>query len=334
MRTIDNWIAGMQRVAIVSALLGIAGCSLLQPEPEPLPVPEPIEPKVEIAVLPPPPKPEPAPLPIATLPVAAPAKLPTLAIVLTSGIPAYADVARELSQRFERHQVYNLAEDARPPVSILRAINDSDSGVVVAIGLRAAISSIAMAASPVVFSQVFNYHKLLTEDSRGVSAVPPLDAQIAAWKEIDPSVSRIGAIVGTGHDDLIAEAKRAAEKHGIEVIMHVADSDQETLFVFKRMLRNIDGFWLFADNRILSPRALQQIISDAKQHRVPVLVPAESMLAMGADVSISSVASDIADTITTVVRQIEAGELEKLPAMTPLSEIRVVSDNPALAADR
>lgn len=329
MRRIDNWMDGMRRLATGLAGLAIAGCSLLQPQPEPPPIPDPVEPEAEIVILPPLPAPEPAPQPKKTPPIAPPVQLPTLAIVLTSGVPAYAEVARELSQRFEKHKIYNLAEDDRPPVSILRSINDSDSGVVVAIGLRAAMSSLAMAVSPVVFSQVFNYQDLLTENSRGVSAVPPLDAQIAAWKEINPSISRIGAIVGKGHEALIAEARDAAEKHDVELLMHVASSDQETLFIFKRMIRNIDGFWLFPDNRVLSPRALQQIIAGANQQRVPVLVPTESMLAMGAEVSISSVAADVAETITGVVRQIEAGDIENIPPISSLSEIQVVTDDAA-----
>ena len=47
---------------------------------------------------------------------------------------------------------------------------------------ESAQSSVAMSDIPVVFSQVFNYHDhgLLTENSRGVAAVAPLDAQLAA----------------------------------------------------------------------------------------------------------------------------------------------------------
>lgn len=333
MRWIDTRLTGLLRPAFLLAMLGIGGCSLLPADPEPQALPEPVSPQPEIAVLPP--LPAPAPTPRNSARVAAPLPpLPSLSIVLTSGVPAYAEVARELALRFENHDTYNLADDDRAPVNILRLVNDSDSGVIVAIGHRAAVASVAMANKPVVFSQVFNYQDLLADNSRGVAAIAPLDAQIAAWKELDPSVSRIGAIIGQGHDDLIAEAKLAAENNGVELLLHVAESDQETLFIFKRMIRNIDGYWLFPDNRVLSPRALQQIVSGARQQQVPVLVPSESMLAMGASVSISSVAADIAETITKVVRQIEAGEIGKVPAISPLSEIRVVTRDLARVADR
>jgi len=327
MRGTDNWIAVLLRLTILSLVLGLSGCSLVPPEPEPAPTPVEIEPETEIEVLPP----LPAPAPESTTRVSAPPPLPlpSIAIVITSGIAAYADVARELSKRFETHAIYNLAEDERPPVSILRLINDSDSGVIVAIGLRAARSAVALASKPVVFSQVFNYQQLLGENSRGVSAVAPLEAQLAAWKELNPSISRVGVIVGEGHESLIDDARLAAEKRGVELLVHIAGSDQETLFIFKRMIHNIDGFWLFADNRILSPRSLQLMLSTANQQKVPVLVPAESMLAMGASVAIGSVTADIAETITAVVRQIKAGEIQNVPAISQLSEVRVVTRDPA-----
>lgn len=316
---------GLARFAIIVAALTLSGCSFLTSRFGPVDD----EPVVIIQ------SPQPASGPAAVV-VPEPTKLPPVAIVLTSGQPAYADVARELTQRFENYEIYDLSDRSRPPVTVLRLINDSDTGAVVAIGLRAAQSSVAMSNSPVVFSQVFNYqdYNLLTDHSRGVAAIAPLDAQIAAWKQADPTITRIGAIIGPGHDDLIAEAKRAAEQNGMELLMRVVQSDQETLYNFKRMVRDIDGFWLFPDNRILSRRALLQIMDDAKHQRVPVLVTSESMLRIGASISVSSVASDIAETITNVVRQIQAGNIRQVPLITPLSEIRVRTSDAVQVADR
>lgn len=318
--------------ALVLAAVGLSGCSFLSPPVEPAPPPEPVEPAPEPVIVVPPP----ATKPKAKVKIPEAAPLPPLAIVLTSSQAAYADVANALAQQFENHEIYDLSDRGRPPVTVLRMINDSDSGIVVAIGLRAAKSSVAMSNKPVVFSQVFNYqdHGLLNENSRGVAAVPPLDAQLAAWKEVDPTLSRIGAIIGEGHDELITEAEIAAARHGVELIVHVTHSDQETLYFFKRMILDIDGFWLFPDNRVLSGRALQQIMDDAQRQQVPVLVPSESMLQMGASISISSVASDIAATITKVVRQIQAGDIAMVPPISPLSAIRVLTNEAIQVADQ
>jgi len=314
---------GLLRLAIVFAALTTAACSALYP-----PVPEPVatddptvveQPLATIKVT-----------PLARLPK--PPGLPAVAIVMTSAEPAYADVARELLTYFKDHEIYDLSDNSRPPVSVLRLINDTDSSAVIAIGLRAAQSSVAMAATPVVFSQVFNHqdHDLLREHSRGVAALAPLDAQIQAWKKIDPTLARIGFIVGEGHDDLIEEAEIAAARHDVELRVQIAHSDQETLYYFRRMIRDIDGFWLLPDNRVLSGRVLQQMLTDANRQHVPVVVPRESMLGMGASISISTVAADIARTIVEIVRKIQAGRLDRVPPITQLSEIRVTTNDDLL----
>jgi ABC-type uncharacterized transport system substrate-binding protein len=254
-------------------------------------------------------------------------ELPGVAIILTSSQPAYADVAVELAERLENYEVYDLGDDSEPPLSVLRRVNDSNSSVVVAIGLRAALSSVAMSDKPVIFSQVFNHreHELLTDNSRGVAAIAPLDAQLAAWKKIDPTIVRVGVIIGEGHEDLIEQAQRAAEKYDIDLRVQVTTSDQETLYFFRRMIRDIDGFWLFPDNRILSGRVLQEMLTDANRQQVPVTVPSESMLELGATLSISTVAADIARTIVKVIREVQTGNFQSLPAITQLSEIRVLT---------
>jgi ABC-type uncharacterized transport system substrate-binding protein len=263
-------------------------------------------------------------------------RLPSVAIVLTGTQPAYADVASELANHLDDYQIYDLSDRSLPPVSALRMINDGNTGAVVAIGLRAAQSSVAMSENPVVFSQVFNYqdHDLLTDNSRGVAALAPLAAQLAAWKEIDPTIVRIGAIVGEGHDDLVKEAKQAAESHGIDLRIQTTRSDQETLYFFRRMIRDIDGFWLFPDNRVLSGRVLQQMLTEANQQQVPVNVPSESMLPMGATISMTTVAADIAESIIKVIHQIRAGNLSLIPPITRLSEIRVVTNDAIQVVER
>jgi ABC-type uncharacterized transport system substrate-binding protein len=274
------------------------GCALLAPEPEPVePVPEVVEvpePVVEV------PEPEPEPEP----PVVRPAPPPRqVAIVLSSRQEAYEAVANELSERLDNVAIYDL--------------------------LRAARSSVAMAQVPVVFSQVFNYqdHGLITETSRGVSALPPLDAHLAAWKKLDPTLARVGLIVGAGHESLRTEAEIAAQNHGVELRIQEAGSDQETLYHFKRIIHEIDGFWLFPDNRILSPRVLTEILQQANRRHVPVAVSNEAMLQLGAAISVSTIPSDIAATIVQVLERIRAGEIDTVPPMTQLSEVRVLTND-------
>ncbi len=100
------------------------------------------------------------------------------------------------------------------------------------------------------------------------------------------------------------------------------------------MIRDIDGFWLFPDNRVLSARVLQEMLSDANQQQVPVTVPSNAMLELGATMSITTVAADIARTIVKVIREIKAGNLDSLPSITQLSEIRVETNGAIQVVER
>ena len=310
-------------------MLTLSACVSSPPVIETAPSPEPV---VEIVLIPDDSVAIPIPEEIPQVIV----ELPQVTIVLTSRDAAYEDVATELGKHLESFKIFDLSDDRQPPVVTFRSINDSETEAVIAIGLRAAKSSVAMSQAPVVFSQVFNYqdHDLLNDSSRGVAALPPLEAHIAAWKELDPSLSRIGIIIGEGHEDLIAEAELAAQKHGVELQLRTVKSDRETLYYFNRMIRDIDGFWLFPDNRILSGTVLQKMLAEANRLQVPVAVPNDAILSMGASISFSTVAADIAAAILDIVRQIGAGNIDKVPPLTELSEIRVATnDNRPRATD-
>ena len=324
MQGICGQIARALRLGMVATLLSITGCVSTAVEPV-----EPASVRLEepdFVDVGPPRRPEPLPRP------AAPPTLPEVAIVLTSRQAAYEEVAKELGGKLERFTIYDLSDRSQPAVTAFRQINDSDSAAVVAIGLRAAKSSVALATMPVVFSQVFNYEQngLVTDSSRGISALAPLDAHLSAWKKVDPTLARVGVIIGDGHENLVEEAEVAADRHGVELRIQRARSDQETLYHFKRMIREIDGFWLFPDNRILSQRVLLDMLEQANRRHVPVAVSHEAMLPMGAAISMSSVASDIAATIVDVLHKINAGKIDDVPPLSSLSEVRVVTNDTLL----
>ncbi len=326
-------IQGLVRTCIVAtAMLTLSGCALfLAPDSSPVALPDP----PPAVVIPPPDIPvEPAPVVKVKPLVVTPAviTLPQVAIVLSSRHPAYERVAIELGEQLENFTVFDLSDKSQPPVNAFRKIHDSDTSAVVAVGLRAAISATSMSKVPVVFCQVFNIEQnnLLSDNSRGISSLPPLDLQIAAWKELDPSLSSIGAIVGPGHDDLIAEAEVAAAAHGIELHFRIAKSDRETLYLFNRLVGEIDGFWLFPDNRILSGSVLKEMLSYASRHRVQIAVFNESLLDLGATLSSSTVDADIADTIIGILGQIASGNISDVPPVSPLNDVKIVTNEKQL----
>ena len=234
----------------------------------------------------PPPPPEPEPIvvaePVAGIDEAQPEPVdekpapelsfiePSVAVVLANRNAVYEALADALSALFESISIYDLSDKSQPPASAFRVINDGKNTAVIAVGLSAAQSAVAMSNQPVIFSYVFNHqdHELLQDHSRGVEAFAPLDMQLSAWKQAEPTLQSIGILIGPGHAALVAEAQRVAAEQGLRISVVEADSDQEALYLFKRVAHDIDGLWLLPDNRILSARVLREMIEQANRRDV------------------------------------------------------------------
>ncbi|HEX2139460.1 MAG TPA: ABC transporter substrate binding protein [Woeseiaceae bacterium] len=313
----------------------VTGCASTReaPEPEPEPPPPPVsapEETIDEPAPPPPvvaePEPEPEPVPVEP-------EHGRVAIVLSNRSPAYENVAVELGNLLERYLLYNLADKSLSPQAVFSGIADSDAKVVIAIGLQAAQQAMALSTLPVVFCQVFNIDVSGSDvPVKGVASIPPLSPQVRAWKQLNPNLAAIGAIIGEGHEDLVAEAQVAAAENGVTLHLRTATSDRETLYMFNRMAPDIDGFWLFPDNRVLSVAILKEMLNYASRHEVQIAVFNPALLALGASLSISSVDTDIAVTALEVADRIINGELDAIPARTPLHQLDVRSASGGTAA--
>ena len=311
---------------LAAMTLLFSGCALIWPETQDSP--DSAAPTVE------PPQTSSAPVePIREIPLTVDSPV---AIVVTNTIPAYTNVATELGKLLENQTVYNLADKSRSEKEVFSRIDETEAEAVVAIGLRAATAAKSYSQVPVVFCQVFNVedNDLISDQVKGVAALPPLDLQVSAWKELNPGIRNIGAIIGEGHESLIEEAAESTEAAGINLHYRVANSDRETLYLFNRLATDIDGFWLFPDNRILSSSVLRQIFKDASRKNVQVAVFNNSLLDLGAAISSTSVGSDIASTIVSVLAGIDSGEMDLIPDITPLTKMEIRTNEAVLKTFR
>ena len=261
---------------------------------------------------------------------------PHVAIVLSNDIPAYQGVADELVKRLidTDYSLHQLDGSFATAEAVFSDIDARATPYIVAIGFNAARLASQLSDSPVIFCQVFNFQRsdFHPDRVRGVSAIPPLALQLQAWKELDPTLKSVGAILGDGHDDLISAAQEATDNESVQLHHRTARSDRETLYLFKRLAPQIDGFWLFPDNRVLSPTVIDQISMYAARHSIQLTVFLPSMLKLGAVMSASSIQSDIADTVLKVLERMRLKDIENVPTITQLSEVDIRINT--LAANR
>jgi ABC-type uncharacterized transport system substrate-binding protein len=311
------------RLLVPCLLLALAGCAAFTKHPPPpLPEPEPVVVAPDDAATR---APEPTPAPVKPRTTPKPIHREVV-VVFKAGATGYADVAAQIAAQLpaSRYTVV-LAELGPASTGLLDAFRDRPQLVAVAVGREAAeYVRTNLPSAPVVFCQVFNYQDLFAAGGKiwGVNPLPPVELQLRGWTAVDPSRQRIGIIVSEAQRQLAEEAAAAAGS-AVAFSTAVSSSDQETLYLFKRLAPQIDGLWLFPDNRILSPGVLRELLSYAVSHDVGVLVFNNALLSWGALASANSTAPDVARSVRTVLDRVATGSTRDLPPMTPLAEIEL-----------
>ncbi len=229
-------------------------------------------------------------------------------------------------------EIFSLQGDSAASAQAIGKLNDSGRGHIVAIGPLAAQAASRLTDRQVIFCQVFNYQEqgLTAAHMRGVSVLPPAELQFRAWKSLDAGLRRVGVITGPGHEALIAQARRAAQFHGMELIHRVVHSDKEMLYTFKRLMPEIQGLWLLPDDRILSRRVLRDTMEYSSKHRKQVLVFHPQLLQLGGLMSVSAIPADVAEQVMSALHASSAGTPSPASGLLPLAGMHVeVNDQAA-----
>jgi ABC-type uncharacterized transport system substrate-binding protein len=305
--------------------LAVAGCAIFRPDSPVQPTPDPVASEAPIEVTPPPPappppKPTPAPRP-------KPPPVRDVVVLFQEGSDAYREVAANILEQLPaaRYRPVLVALHVPDSPDLLAPLVALRPAVAIAVGREAADFARAhLASTPLVFCQVFNYQELFESGRQiwGVQPMPPLALQMRGWSTVDPSRRRIGMIVSEGQKSLVAEA-RAVAGSAVEIKAEVSSSDRDTLYLFKRLAPQVNGLWLFPDNKILSPPVLRELMTYAVAHGVGVLVSNDALLSWGALASASSTPADVARNVRGVLDRVSGGSTSGLPAMTPLTEIKL-----------
>jgi len=262
----------------------------------------------------------------AALPTAIPeTAIPRTAVILSAEIPAYAEIAAEILRRDAAHAtVHTLSAEPDRAARLIAELATAKPDRIVAVGLLAAIAAREVPNVPTVFCQVYNYHDhdLVSATSKGVHLLPPFELQLREWRQLGQSPGRIGAVTGPGHDALLAEMRRAAESFGVELTVRTVRSDREALHAFSELAPDIDGFWLLPDNRILSPDVVRRILSYSAEHGKQVATFGESLLNMGALLSLTGDPRDVVDRVLARFEAVDEDGRLLGPDLLPLTAVR------------
>jgi ABC-type uncharacterized transport system substrate-binding protein len=299
-------------VILLTALITLQGCA--QPPQPVAPAPEP-EAKVEAVI---PPKKSP------------PAQVE---IFVSEKIPAYTDVAKAIGKQLGRHAtLHYLSGNQLENMKAVAQFRNENNTQIVSIGLNASIVTKTLAGNQVVFCQVFNYqdYSLLTPRHKGVSMLPSFSKTFGTWRTLSPKVTDIGVISGPGFDEAIRLAKAAAQTHGFKLHAVIVNSDKEYQYAFKKLGKQVQGYWLIPDNRVLSEHILRDVMTYSVRNSKQVVVFSEELLKLGGLFSIRSNYREVAQQVVDRLEQAQGKDTIPGPDIVYLDKLDL-HINPVMA---
>lgn len=256
-----------------------------------------------------------------------------VAILASENIPAYSEVARALSKQLGRRgTIYYLSGSQLENFKTVAKFRNEERMQIVSIGLNASLAAKTLTNKQAVFCQVYNHqdYALLTPLHKGVSMLPSFPKIFSTWRTLSMHTTDIGIISGPGFDDVIQTAKSAAKIHGFTLHHTTVNSDKEYQFAFKNMSKEVQGYWLLPDNRVLSENILRDIMTFSVRNSKQVAVFNDELLKLGALFSISSDYHDIARQVLVRLEQAQSSDSIPGPDIVYLDKLNL-RINPVMA---
>ncbi|MDA8165508.1 MAG: ABC transporter substrate binding protein [Desulfobacteraceae bacterium] len=186
--------------------------------------------------------------------------------------------------------LFVLSEETEPQF-LKSLIEAKHPQLVVAIGGKALAFAASLATDkPIVYLLVPDAKQILKgrRNVTGVEMTIPPARQLEGLAAVLPRAKRIGVIYDPEKTSgLVAEARDAAAKLGMALVVEKTSSSKEVPDLLARLRGRIDAFWLLPDLTVVTPQTLEKILLFSVMEKIPVLSFSEKHLEAGAAVAVT-----------------------------------------------
>jgi len=218
-----------------------------------------------------------------------------VAVLLTADVEEYRRALRGLKETLRHpvvaeHDMEGDFDRGRRAMAEIRGRVQPD--IIVAIGIWALqVAARESTDVPIVYAMVLNPPSVIQPGARnitGASMNVPVDQSIRLFRQLSPSIKRIGIIYNpakTGY--LVQRAQAAAKAHGVQLLGREVSSPKQAIAALDAMQDGIDALWILPDETTLAPPVVQQMLLVSYRRKIPLLGLSESQVQMGALLSLS-----------------------------------------------
>ncbi len=213
-----------------------------------------------------------------------------LAILKSADIGAYSEAIdafkESLPSSYHVTLEYDLQGDMAKGQSLARRIRASDTDVVLAVGLKAALAAkLEILDIPVIMILVLNPEKydLPSSNMVGLSLTIPFEKHLKPLQKLVPQILRIGVLFDPQKTQgLKNQLEQDAKRLGLTLIAQEVHSEQEVSSAQKYLEDTVDAVYLLPDSTVLTEHTLDFLISSTMEANIPLIGFSAGLVQSGA----------------------------------------------------
>jgi putative ABC transport system substrate-binding protein len=251
-----------------------------------------------------------------------------IAILKSSDLKAYNEAVEGFKTTTPGAAIYteyDLRGDLERGKSLARKIRSSDSSLVVAVGLKAALAAKSEIGDiPILYMMILDplKHHLNADNMTGVLLEIPTDRQLKIMRAFLPTLRRIGMMYDP---DKTAPKLKAAESrapaYDFQLRGFPVENEKDIPQQLRALLSESEALWLIPDSTVLTDESIRFILESALAKHVPVIGFSSEFTRLGALLSLSISYIEVGRETGLLAKRILDGE--KLLPFKPISVQRV-----------
>ena len=263
-----------------------------------------------------------------SIPAAAHATGTEIAILRSSDLKAYNDAIegfKATAPGGTTYTEYDLRGDLERGKQLARKLRASDSALVVAVGLKAALAAkLEIVDIPVLYMMILDplKHRLSAENMTGVLLEIPPDRQFKIMRAFLPTLRRIGMMYDP---DKTAPKFKAAESrastHEFQLRGFPVENEKDIPQQLRTLLSESEALWFIPDSTVLTDESIRFILESALAKHLPVIGFSSEFTRLGALLSMSVDYTEVGREAGLLAKRILDGE--KLLPLKPVFVQRV-----------
>jgi putative tryptophan/tyrosine transport system substrate-binding protein len=220
---------------------------------------------------------------------------------------------------------YDLRGDLDRGKQLARKIRSTDSSLLVAVGLKAALAAkLEIVDIPILYMMILDplKHRLTSDNMTGVLLEIPTDRQFKIMRTFLPTLRRIGTLYAPDKTATkLKEAEPRAIVHEFQLRGFPVENEKEVPQQLRALLSESEALWLIPDSTVLTDESIRFILESAVAKQIPVVGFSSELTRLGALLSMSIDYGEVGREAGRLAKRMVNGE-QRLP-LAPVTVQRI-----------